>query len=106
VGMCIKLLDKDYSICKLKEAIKEIIENKEHYDLYYDFGIDVVFLKQALDELARLQEKETRVKPIEISHEEGVNTYRLYHCPKCLNDEIDLYCNVCGQKIDWSEENE
>jgi hypothetical protein len=81
------------------EKVKEILKNTDTNPDYSRSDRDELFL--AIKALDFFQQKATPVKPIEITHEEGENTYRLYHCPKCLNDEIDLYCNVCGQKIDW-----
>ncbi|MCI6467051.1 MAG: hypothetical protein MSA90_16490 [Faecalicatena sp.] len=32
-----------------------------------------------------------------------------YECPVCENDEIELgqlYCQICGEPLDWLEESE
>ncbi len=73
-------------IDKLKEAVNGIHNKQKGYEL----------IKVSVDELERLQKKETPMKVIE-----------KHYCPSCINNYnfgIDNYCSDCGQKLDWSDE--
>lgn len=67
------------------------------------------------------KEKETPKKPIKVksaddsSVREGSLVYLMTHFYKCPNChrflgtsflEISMYCRHCGQKLDWSDEND
>lgn len=77
--------------------------------------------KQFANILQELVDKETPKKPKKInakdnpSVREGSLTYLTgysYYCPNCnsflgnSNIQISIYCKHCGQKLDWSGENE
>ena len=88
----------------------------------YDFLMSLLKdIKQELDRLEILEQKKIPMKPIRYN----INQYK---CPKCLNQikgkkwiynmdtkRFDIkskikvekvYCPVCGQKLDWSEDDE
>jgi len=110
---------------KAREAFKKITISHEmmayHYNYYLnhiDSGYQVCVnptweneldnIKQALTELERLQKKEIPMKLMD---------KRIYNpkeksdittgCPKCESICVSgKYCHDCGQKLDWSDENE
>ena len=57
-----------------------------------------------IESYTKLQELVDKETPMKVIH--------FHHCPKCeanVSDEMSLdkhYCSNCGQKIDWSDENE
>lgn len=78
------------------------LESKNYNDIqwfqeYYD----------DLDTLRELVEKATPIKPTHVHSD-------IYSCPECAvafrlpkNRFVHYqYCDVCGQKLDWSEEDE
>ena len=65
-------------------------------------------LQQLIDKLPywlELEEKEKPMKPIEY---DGQIPWVSYNCPNCLwtisSVMKESYCETCGQKIDWSDE--
>lgn len=89
---------------KVREAI-EIIKSNYPTSGYY-------MLCEALDTAIEALEKQLSKKVIyECSFiNNGFTRYRMAKCPCCEKwyNSIDEnnYCTGCGQKIDWSEENE
>lgn len=109
-----------------KEALNKLyFDNK---DLHIEIALNdrkiceiYNIIKQDLDRLEILEQKETPMKPIRY------NTNQ-YKCPKCLNQikgkkwiynmetkRFDIkskikvekvYCPYCGQKLDWSEDDD
>ena len=62
-----------------------------------DFRGGKIFMQEKINILQELVDKETPKKPLGLSI-----------CPNCQNRlYIDQkYCDKCGQKLDWSKENE
>lgn len=95
--------------------------NKENYLTYVADGIAIEALKeiQQYREIGTVEECYEAVekqKAERIEYEtnavfsNGFSHYRIGKCPICdnrynSNDEI-AYCSKCGQKLDWSEEDE
>lgn len=68
-------------------------------------------LKTACEKARKYDDKETSMKPL-IENDVIICSYvgddELYLCPKC-GSHLSLtqnYCDRCGQKLDWSDENE
>ena len=67
-----------------------------------------------LEECRTAVEKQTARKGIREKIKEGYNRGRHhYYCPVCYEKgdlrnkcNVGLYCSDCGQKLDWSDENE
>lgn len=73
-------------------------------------GCDILESKQVLEELI---EKKTPAKvKYENRHGSGIDYYNrdAFKCPSCnrrlRNRQHDPYCPKCGQRIDWSDEDE
>lgn len=93
---------------KYQEALNKIIRSCCPY-CYDDNGCKNCEIKQTcnatakswVDTLQELVDKETPMKPIR----KGVLNW--WHCPCC---DASLYfdnqprCQICGQKLDWSDE--
>ena len=86
-----------------KEEHKQWCEtiSKEPYEMIKEFQE----VKQGIDELERLQQKETPMKVIHLlPHQCQV----VVKCPKCKCmmgvDDRSSYCSSCGQHLDWSDE--
>ena len=74
--------------------------------------IEFKHLQEALNELERLQQKETPMKVLYFTQERG---FRIETCPTCKcsihflkhGHEIHNrgnYCDICGKHLDWSDE--
>lgn len=90
---------KNYSECKDKEKTVHIYDKRM-------FEIDAESIKC----LQELVDKETPAKP----YKDDLS-YSGYKCPNCDSNIFQLrshnivktpYCIWCGQKLDWSEEND
>ena len=91
-----------------------LLDNENGYNLREQ----VDFLEQAFDELERLQEKATPMKPNLISHDNRMTSFVDFQCSKCniiVSQKIRLisvcikddvvkmeHCPHCGQKLDWT----
>jgi predicted SprT family Zn-dependent metalloprotease len=97
-------------IKKAKDIIKSLYIAKSALDVSYDksgWNNEIKLLEEAINELEKLQERETPMKPLRYD-------YGGYQCPSCKGlyvqaresdgSEVNLdYCNDCGQRLDWSE---
>lgn len=55
-------------------------------------------LKMAIEAL----EKQIKKKPLNVTYDDGYLEY--WNCPNCHiqhSEEIKVFCDVCGQAIDW-----
>ena len=107
---------------------KEAINTLKNHTQYYVPTSDLEALDMAIKALkeihqyreigtvAECREAVEKQKAERIEYEtdavfsNGFSHYRIGKCPICdnrynSNDEID-YCSKCGQKLDWSEEDE
>ena len=87
---------------KINEALEKAIESIEELEQYRALG--------TVEELKEAREKQIPKKPI-IDKEMKAIEVHYWNCPSCKTrygtgtDMIELqHCHVCGQKIDWSEE--
>jgi hypothetical protein len=67
-------------------------------------------VQDAIDELERLQERETPkktnkeiIKNVEIIRGVEHTVCIFQRCPVCYSNNIGNYCQQCGQKLDWSD---
>ena len=60
--------------------------------------------KEALGKVIESLEKQVPKKPLLVPYEES--RLRTYKCPTCGSYELRLHCDICGQKLDWGNENE
>jgi len=101
------------------EALKRIsrlIINRHGYGTDYQEEIDVI--EQALNELEAYQIRNTPMKVLILdeplySIDNGDNidkqpsmTIKVKRCPNCNHIVDNHYCSDCGQKLDWSENDE
>lgn len=94
---------------------EEAIENlRERIGLINQDGSDTADLaeyREALETAAKALEKQIPMKPNNmktISDFSGRYYTTKGNCPVCNIEELyksDFYCNKCGQKLDWGEEN-
>lgn len=90
---------RDQHLCFLESS-----ENKDEWQKKY--------LKEAwaCDSGAKALEKQIRCKPEEYVPDFPYNIFSTQKCAKCgtpvIGKKISKYCSECGQKIDWSEEND
>jgi len=91
-------------ITKVREVVKGL-KNIRWYNngLVDSFTSEFMVVDETINELERLQKKETPFKPEATLDLKG----RLdFICPYCKRREIvmyDKYCCNCGQKLDWSK---
>lgn len=90
---------------KYQEALDNF-KNLSHIRNADRITINIALLEKDSATLQELVDKET---PKKITIVEGIDN-AMYFCPECgsyLCEEPKLnYCSNCGQKLDWSEENE
>jgi len=76
-------------------------------DSEYNYSSDLIKVYKALDELERLQEKETPVTPIDTRRRDDWYG-KVYKCTSCGKEEMMSkswqHCPHCGVKLDWSHE--
>lgn len=90
---------RDQHLCFLESS-----ENKDEWQKKY--------LKEAwaCDSGAKALEKQIPCKPEEYVPDFPYNIFSTQKCAKCgtpvIGKKISKYCSECGQKIDWSEEND
>lgn len=90
---------RDQHLCFLESS-----ENKDEWQKKY--------LKEAwaCDSGAKALEKQIPCKPEEYVPDFPYNIFSTQKCAKCgtpvIGKKISKYCFECGQKIDWSEEND
>lgn len=116
-----ELVDKVYAISWCGFPLDTFLNDiGESNDPRYDKNKAYVNMKLIVDEIYRLRDKAkkyddketpkkvcyTVVPHLTIEYEKG---FDYFYCPSCgeyLNERlIDDYCSVCGQKLDWSDEN-
>lgn len=84
------------------KAIESLIRCAQCAQTDYVYGVDGVLLDVCKEAL----EKQIPKKPF--------HTHKNYYCPTCKEGgwmmwddavpvEMDSYCGICGQAIDWSE---
>ena len=88
-----------------QEAMRDIIE--EGIELGAGDYVDVEALKVAVKALEKQIPKKPNIWGD--GYADGEMIYDMYDCPNCEKSyEIDCekydYCPACGQRIDWSEE--
>ena len=90
---------RDRRLCFIESS-----ENKDEWQKKY--------LKEAwaCDSGAKALEKQIPCKPEEYVPDFPYNIFSTQKCAKCgtpvIGKKISKYCFECGQKIDWSEEND
>ena len=60
--------------------------------------------KEAVNYLVELVERDTPILPIKLNWKTTKNYY--YVCPKCkemVTRTDEVFCQDCGQRLDWSE---
>ncbi len=90
---------------KYQEAISYIAD--EHLDIHYE-GRPMNKDTEMLLTLQELVDKVTPKKAI-LSQDQHIRYVTTYICPSCGNQftgKISEHCYHCGQKLDWSEEDE
>jgi hypothetical protein len=83
---------------ELSEALQMAIQALEEVQKYREIG--------SIEECRASREKQISKKPLYIAN---LGCTALWLCPVCERRIIrsDLvYCHQCGQKLDWSDENE
>ena len=84
---------------------KQLIESGIPFRIVELFPNESETIEQALNELERLQQKET---PMRVTHLLPHQCQVVVKCPKCRCmmgiDDLSAYCSSCGQRLDWSEE--
>ena len=89
------------------EAIEEFKERLELIEKCYRGEVEDY--KQALELGVKALEKQIAKKPIK-SENQVVRYVNTYYCPTCelgiTGTNIAKCCYNCGQKLDWSDENE
>ena len=84
---------------------KQLIESGIPFRIVELFPNESETIEQALNELERLQQKETYMKPIQAINYKGIEQTV---CPVCQMAKVEShknrYCHICGQKLDWSDE--
>lgn len=89
---------------KYQEALDNLYRRSAETHFYIPMGEDKLWKNT----LQNLVDKETPKKVIH-KHKEYVfpSAYRLSgKCPNCKNHvDENKYCNICGQKLDWSDTN-
>lgn len=86
---------------KYEEAYKRLRSKEYHYPDHESVYADI-------DTLGELVEKETPKMPLKINRECSMDS--IGDCPNCgafiESFANEFRCSVCGQAIDWSEEDE
>lgn len=102
--------DADTDVCnKNIEVLGISISAMQKLQQYKQLG--------TLEEVGEAVERHKEIKPIEMVHDSDriFDMGKSYNCHMCgsglryrysVCEPIDNYCAICGQKIDWSEENE
>ena len=89
------------------EAIEEFKERLELIEKCYRGEVEDY--KQALELGVKALEKQIPKKPIK-SENQVVRYVNTYYCPTCelgiTGTNIAKWCYNCGQKLDWSDEND
>lgn len=89
------------------EAIEEFKERLELIEKCYRGKVEDY--KQALELGVKALEKQIPKKPIK-SENQVVRYVNTYYCPTCelgiTGTNIAKWCYNCGQKLDWSDEND
>lgn len=85
---------------------EEALEELSYEDTAYGGKCTYEVRMTALDAL----EKQIPCKPEEYVPDFPYNIFYTQKCAKCgtpvIGKKISKYCSECGQKIDWSEEND
>lgn len=87
---------------------------KSEYNYQHEhYSTAVHALQELVDiepEYRELKDKKTPKKPIGYNYEHDYTyfSYVRHHCPSCENkvEVKNTYCPRCGQRLDWSEEND
>lgn len=88
----------------MKNKYQEALDELER--AYRNVTLDDDLTNDKRDTLQELVDKETPMKPIHL----GGNKYSCKNCSMAfeLNSKVrfvnNQYCDVCGQKIDWSND--
>lgn len=91
---------------KYQQALDNYSENVDYRD-YSTKTVDIV--NESYDTLQELVDKETPKKVIQFTSEitNSEEAYTFHTCPKCrMLLSNDIYCPKCGQKLDWSIDDE
>ena len=79
------------------------VEFSEKYQGVQEYAEMLIVCKEAL-------EKQIPKKPVVVGEEyifERDEWEKDYECPSCGNPYADdLFCSCCGQKLDWSDNND
>lgn len=70
---------------------------RERLKVYEDTGL-------TLEQVQQLKERDTAKKPIK----NGAKFTQIYECPVCGCKDVSWqsFCDECGQRLDWSDEDE
>jgi len=96
---------------KPEEAIKILQERIDLAKKVWSNVPEIIEYREALELAVKALEKQTPMKPNDmktISDFSGRYYTTKGNCPVCNIEELyksDFYCNKCGQKLDWGEEN-
>lgn len=99
----------------LEEAVDKSVKYDELQKVYFNnepmesADLNAVKLQELYDFNHKLIDKETPKRVIKFTSEitNSEEAYSFYTCPKCrMLLSNDVYCPKCGQRIDWSEEDE
>lgn len=96
---------------KPEEAIKILQERIGLTKKVWSNVPEIIKYREALELAVKALEKQTPMKPNNIKSIFDFSG-RYYttkgNCPVCNRERLcksDFYCNKCGQKLDWDEEN-
>lgn len=88
---------------------KAIQSSMEYYNLMKEYKAKVDELEAigTIEEFKALKEKSVAKKPLPKGTHKGIDNF---YCPNCnhplthRHEQCELpYCDICGQKLDWSE---
>lgn len=103
---------------KIKEELDRLRNDNECQGLYFTLEERKALAKQSrelseykgigtVDEFKALKEKVEPKKPLPKGTHKGIDNF---YCPNCnhpltnRHEQCELpYCDICGQKLDWSE---
>lgn len=96
---------------KPEEAIKILQERIGLTKKVWSNVSEIIEYREALELAVKALEKQTPMKPNNmrtILDFSGRYYTKKGNCPACNSEGLykaDIYCNKCGQKLDWGEEN-